>query len=143
MTRPVLESHATALNVIREQLREATLAEKCHPCGCLHQTLAALAETAPGKSELADSIADARARLAPKRYDCLGCTVCYPAIAANAFAEAFPALGEGLDLCPTEPPIERPEWPPLPGDYKVVQQDAPVAVCTLNSDDLSLSLIHI
>lgn len=136
MTRSALESQAAGLDVVRDQLREATAAKKCHPCGCLHQTIAALADTEPGKEHLADSIASAQAVLSPKQYDCLGCTVCYPAIAANAFAEAFPDIGEGLDLCPTERPLERRDWPPLPGDYRVLKPQAPVAVCTLNSNDL-------
>lgn len=140
MTRPVLESHAPPFDVIRDQLREATAAKKCHPCGCFHQTIAALAGTEPGKEELADSIASAQAILTPKQYDCLGCTVCYPAIAANAFADAFPGAAESLDLCPTETPDERPGWPPLPGDYGVLRDQAPVAVCTLNSNDLSEQL---
>ena len=32
----------------------------------------------------------------PKQYDCLGCPVCYPAIAANAFVEAYPDVGPDL-----------------------------------------------
>jgi hypothetical protein len=27
-------------------------------------------------------------------------------------------------------------WPPLPGSYRVLRYHAPVAVCTLNSDEL-------
>ncbi len=134
---------ARALDIVRDQMREATAAKKCHPCGCLHQTLAALAETEPGKRQLANSIASAQAVLRPKEYDCLGCTVCYPAIAANAFAEAFSAIGEGLDLCPTETPVERTGWPPLPGDYRVLKYEAPVAVCTLNTIDLGEQLARL
>jgi len=69
----------------------------------------------------------------PKQYYCLGCPVCYPAIAANACTEPFPESGGGLDLCPTEEPAERQGWPPLPGDYHVLRYRASVAVCTLNS----------
>ena len=60
--------------------------------------------------------------------------ICYPALAANAFVEAFPDAGAGLDLCPTEEPEERQGWPPLPGDYSVIRYGAPVAVCALNSE---------
>jgi tetrahydromethanopterin S-methyltransferase subunit A len=45
-----------------------------------------------------------------------------------------------LDLCATEEPDERSGWPPLPGDYCVVRYCAPVAVCTLNSEALALSI---
>ena len=129
-----------SLAVIREQLAEAVAARKCHTCGCLRSTVEALSGTEPGQRELAESLAAARAVFASTKYDCLGCAVCYPAIAANAFADAFPDRAEGLDLCPTEAPGERTGWPPLPGDYKVLRYGAPVAVCALNSADLVASI---
>ena len=55
----------------------------------------------------------------------------YPAIAANAFVEAFPEPGAGLDICPTEELELREGWPALAGDYHVVRYRAPVAVCAL------------
>ena len=126
-----------ALEVVSDQLAAATNARKCHGCGCLHKTVEALATTAAGQGELAPLLARARAVFTPKEYDCLGCPVCYPAIAANAFSEAFPGETEALDLCPTEAPAERRGWPPLTGDYRVVRWRAPVAVCTLNSAELA------
>ena len=132
---------ASALLVINEQLKEAIAAPKCHKCGCLHQTVEALTETEAGKGELAPILTRARSVFVPKEYDCLGCAVCYPAIAANAFAEAYPEAGAGLDLCPTEEPAERRGWPPLPGDYSVVRYGAPVAVCALNSESLVNRLV--
>lgn len=131
---------ATSLQLVIQQLQEAIAAPKCHQCGCLQQTVQALAETEAGQSELADILAQARNVFVPKKYDCMGCAVCYPAVAANAFAEAYPDAGASLDLCPTEAPEERHGWPPLPGDFTVVRYGAPVAVCTLNSDTLLKSL---
>lgn len=133
-------SVASALQIINEQLNEAIAATKCHQCGCLQQTVEALSETEAGNGELASLLAQVRGVFEPKKYDCLGCPVCYPAIAANAFAIAYPEVGAGLDLCPTEEPEERSGWPPLPGDYSVVRYCAPVAVCTLNSGALVQSL---
>jgi tetrahydromethanopterin S-methyltransferase subunit A len=126
-----------ALEVVREQIGESIRARKCHPCGCLHDTLAALAATDLGRSELAALLAEATNALKPKQYDCLGCSVCYPAVATNALADAYPDAAEHLAGCPTEAPSERSGWPPLPGDYHVIRYAAPVAVCTLNSDDLT------
>lgn len=131
---------ASALRIIGEQLKEAIAAPKCHKCGCLQQTVEALAGTEAGKGELSAILAQARSTFVPKKYDCLGCPVCYPAIAANAFVEACPEAGAGLDLCPTEEPEERQGWPPLPGDYRVVRYAAPVAVCTLNTEWLVQAL---
>lgn len=126
----------SAASIISEQLREAIGASKCHRCGCLQQTVKALEDTDLGKRELASLLAQARSVFEPKKYDCLGCATCYPAIAANAFVEAYPKAGATLDLCPNEEPQARRGWPPLPGDYAVVRYRAPVAACTLNSSSL-------
>lgn len=128
------------LRIVREQLAEATAAKKCHGCGCLHKTVEALEGTKAGGGELQPALAQARGVFVAKKYDCLVCEVCYPAIAANAFAEAFPPEEAGLDLCATEALEERSGWPPLPGDYRVLRYRAPVAVCTLNSDGLAAAL---
>lgn len=133
--------HATSvLRVITEQIEEAVSAPKCHKCGCLQQTVEALQGTQLGRGELAAVLANARSVFLPKRYDCLGCAVCYPAIAANAFAEAYPEAGATLDLCPTEAPEARAGWPPMPGDFTVVRYGGSVAACTLNSDALASEL---
>lgn len=134
------DQRTAALGVITQQLRQAIAAPKCHICGCLHKTVEALLSTSVGKTEMAAALSEARSVLQRKAYDCLGCAVCYPAIAANAFGEAFPEEGAGLDLCPTEAPEVRTGWPPLPGDYHVLKYNAPVAVCTLNSDGLASRL---
>jgi tetrahydromethanopterin S-methyltransferase subunit A len=93
-----------------------------------------------GQTQLGKALAVATGVFQPKDYECLGCPVCYPAIAANAFTEAFPEAGQGLDLCPTEAPDAREGWPPLPGGYYVLRYRAPVALCTLNSDNLAVQL---
>lgn len=127
----------SALKIIQKQITEAIGAPKCHRCGCLQKTVEALAETQCGRRELAPILNEAKAVLVAKEYDCLGCPVCYPAVAANAFAEAYPEAGAKLDLCPTEEPDIRSGWPPLAGDYYALRYSAPVAVCTLNSASLA------
>jgi tetrahydromethanopterin S-methyltransferase subunit A len=124
-----------ALAIVEEQLSEATAAKKCHACGCFHAAVAAFEQTKAGQGELAPSLARAREAFEPMKYDCLGCEICYPAVAQNAFAEAFPGLAP-TPLCPTDVPAERRGWPPLPGDYRVVRFGAPVAVCALNSSEV-------
>ena len=131
------------LHAIRDQVREAIHASKCHPCGCFQNTVMALGSTEAGRGELTDVLNEAKAVFARKEYDCLGCPVCYPANAANAFAEMHPATAAGLDLCPTEEPDERTGWPLLPGGYHVVRYQAPVAVCTLNSSELAAEIRNI
>jgi tetrahydromethanopterin S-methyltransferase subunit A len=137
LDKQVTKGQIAALRVITEQMSEAVSAPKCHTCGCLHKTVEALSSTEVGQTELGSALQEARSVFKPKQYDCLGCPVCYPAIATNAFAEAFPELGSGLDLCPTDEPLERQGWPPLPGDYHVLRYQAPVGVCTLNSEPVA------
>ncbi len=127
------------LALIERELGQAIAAGKCWRCGCFHTTVDALGESSAIRDPLESTLADARRRFEPKRYDCLGCEVCWPAMARNLAAELDPAAAEGRH-CATEEPAPREGWPPLPGDYSVVRYGAPVAVCTLNSGDLSRTL---
>ena len=124
-----------ALKVVRQELGSAIAATKCHRCGCYQDTVEALAGSSVLQAIFASQLAEARALFEPKRYDCLGCEVCWPALVTNAAAEFDPVLAEASH-CATEAPEERIGWPPLPGDYRVQRFQAPVAVCTLNSEDL-------
>lgn len=133
---------SAALTIVREQLHAATDATKCHACGCFQQTVTALRATEVGP-DLTDTLARAERTFTAKRYECLGCATCFPAVAANAFAEEFPHAAGGLDLCPTEAPEVRAGWPPLPGDYHVARYGGSVAVCTLNSSDLARRLAQL
>lgn len=126
---------APALETVRQELGSAMAATKCHRCGCYQDTVRSLAGSSVLPAGLAAQLAEAQALFEPKRYDCLGCELCWPASASNAAAEIDPALA-AASHCATEAPEERAGWPPLPGDYQVLRFQAPVAVCTLNSDDL-------
>jgi hypothetical protein len=108
------------------RLKEAAAAKKCWPCGCLHHALEAIERAVPLDqrfTEFATVLETARARLEPVRYDCLGCDVCYPALALNALARAgSEVIG---DVCPSEAVQPRAGWPPLPGSYTVLRYQAP------------------
>lgn len=137
MARSVDRELATDPNVVEAaaQLQRAAAAKKCWTCGCLHGTLAALERAFPEPArpgDLARAVEAGRARLQDIRYDCLGCEVCWPALAAAALDHAM-----AIDACPTEQAVERPGWPPLPGSYRVQRYSAPVAVCTLTDESLA------
>ncbi len=125
-------------------LTEATTAEKCWPCGCLHGTIAGLAAAVEARPEetapLREVLGRARERMRPQEYECLGCAECYAALAASALAQAYPHL-ETAPICPTEIPVTRHGWPPLPGEYQVLRFHAPVAVCTLTDGQLADRLV--
>lgn len=118
------------------RLREATEAKKCWHCGCLRGSVRAIEESFPTESRppaLQAVLADARGRLAETKYDCLGCEVCFPAIAINS-------LGVEGNACPAEPVETREGWPPLPGAYVALRYHAPVAVCTLTDEGLTKAI---
>ncbi len=121
--------HATAM------LRAAADARKCWACGCLRHAVDTVDHALPGSrrsASLGAALDAVRHHLLPERYECLGCEVCFPAVALNDLA-----AGGAIDLtnaasCPTEGAEERAGWPPLPGAYTVLRYGASVAVCTLN-----------
>ena len=115
------------------QLGEAVRAKKCWPCGCLRSSLESIQRALPDGSkprELSAVLQSAEEKLQAVKYDCLGCQVCYPAIAVNA-------LNVDVDACPTDDVEERNGWPPLPGSYTTLRYQAPVAVCTLTNEALT------
>ena len=135
-----VETKGSGLEVARVNLGEAIKARKCHGCGCFLHALDALSRTTAAARALEPFVAQARTVALPKEYDCLGCAVCWPAIALNAVAEMDPSRGEVAASCPTDAPEVRRGWPPLLGNYQVVRYQAPVAVCSLNSESLALRL---
>lgn len=132
-----VETKESGLEVARLNLAEAIKARKCHGCGCFLHALDALDRSATTVRGLASLVAEAKAAALPKEYDCLGCAVCWPAIALDAVANMDPSVDEVTPSCPTDAPEVRLGWPPLPGAYQVVRYQAPVAVCSLNSDALA------
>lgn len=136
-------SERSAIDEAIAQLREATVAKKCWPCGCLHQSLHAIDQAVPAgdqSAELRSALAFARERLLPVQYECLGCEVCYPALAVNAVSQL---AGEAqVEVCPREEVVPRVGWPPLPGSYFVLRYQSSVAVCTLTDDALSTLISH-
>ncbi len=140
MDAPVETGPATGHGLAEavDQLRAATAAKKCWACGCLRHTLDAIDRAIHVSSRTTALIAavdQAKARLAPQRYECLDCDVCYPAVALDALGAAG-GCGADAAICPTEAVETRAGWPPLPGSYRVLRYHAPVAVCTLNSAEL-------
>lgn len=127
----------TGMDAAVKGLGDATAAKKCWHCGCLHSSLRAIEEAFPesGRPESLTAIVQlARSRLSDVKYDCLGCEVCWPALAINA-------LGVEGDACPGEAADAREGWPPLPGSYDVLRYHAPVAICTLTDESLSKTVV--
>ena len=128
----------TLLDILGVPAGEAAAAKKCWACGCLHGSLDAIDRALPAEKRpkgLNEAVHAAREHLTDVLYDCLGCEVCYPALAVNA-------LDLDAPCCPTEEVEERHGWPPFPGAYTVLRYQAPVAVCTLTDRDLAAAIVR-
>jgi tetrahydromethanopterin S-methyltransferase subunit A len=126
-------------------LQEAMAAEKCQACGCFHNLLSALEQAFPkgeDPEELREAVQAAKRCLVKQRYDCLGCEVCIPPLVLSALTRALGEAVSELEVCPAEKMEERRGWPPLPGVYQVLRYQAPVAVCTLTSEDLTAAVVR-
>jgi len=134
-----MQTTVTPLKRIERELRLAMAATKCHRCGCFQDCIDTLHASVSINEAMKDLLSEARSLGQPKRYDCLGCETCWPAVVQNIAAEVDPAIAEGSH-CATAEPETRDGWPPLPGDYQVLRFHAPVAVCVLNSDHLVSTL---
>lgn len=127
-------------NVI-DELEAATAAAKCHKCGCFHNALSELTDAlhampSETREAIRPVVETAARHTIPREYDCIGCRVCWPANALNFAADAFPNIEFGSDICPTEVPATEHGWPPLPGDFTVLDGGGHVAVCALTSKGL-------
>ena len=123
------------LTKIETELRAAMTAKKCWRCGCYQDTVTTLQSSAVFRDRFTSLLNEAQRLFETQRYDCLGCDVCWPAVAQNLAGEIDPAVAEGSH-CATAAATQRAGWPSLPGEYQVLRFQAPVAVCTLNSDHL-------
>lgn len=129
-----------AIQKIRAELESGTLLAKCKKCGCMKDTLDDLAAILPNSGmhevqDLAKELEGWIGRMEPAQYACLGCAHCYPAVAANAFENAFPsAVQAPSPSCDFR--LNATGWPLVVGEYIVTDQTAPVAVSTLASIEL-------
>ncbi len=112
---------------------------KCQKCGCMADTLQFLAAAPAGAdAALGDWVTAWSAQMQPVKYACLGCDPCYPAVAQNLFVAAFPTIEPPALSCDFQ--VTGANWPPVVGEYFVLDAAAPVAVSTLASVELAEAL---
>ncbi len=117
---------------------------KCQQCGCMSETLKQFDTSLPNLSgAAAKPFRAALPRWSEKmksiRYACLGCEHCYAGAAQNAFTAAFPSTENQFGLS-CEIQTSASGWPPVIGEYEVLDPSASVAVTTLASLDFSKQL---
>lgn len=128
------------LDIALDELKAGIDLPKCQQCGCMSETLEQIGKafallppvSAP---EIRDSLPGWAQKMNPIRYSCLGCEHCFAGVAQNAFIAAFPGTEHEFELS-CEIKTNTAGWPPVVGEYLVLDPSAPVAVTTLASPDL-------
>ncbi len=132
-----------SLQAVHTEIEQGIGLTKCQKCGCMREALGNLAallyevEAEEGKA-LRESIPTWKEQLKPVQYACLGCVYCYPAVAQNTFASAFPNLDQSQGL--TCEYRVAPGWPSVVGEYFVLDKAGYVAISTLGSVGLAQDL---
>lgn len=135
------------IQTVRTELGAGIALLKCQKCGCMESALKNLATVLPTigideASALAESLPASLRKMRPIQYSCLGCEYCYPAVAQNALGQAFPSLSPGVTDLSCEFRVQDEGWPPVVGEYFVLDKATPVAVSTLASVQLAEELAH-
>ncbi len=134
------------IQTVHKEIGKGIGLAKCQKCGCMRETLDNFAALLPkvGTEEakaLLESVRACDKQMTPMQYACLGCVYCYPAVAQNAFAAAFPSVDQSPGLgCDFR--IDS-GWPSVVGEYfvnEVVDKAAYVAISTLGSISLAQEL---
>ncbi len=133
--------------ILPQELEAGIVLPKCQKCGCMESALQNLAVVLPtigtdDASALAESVSALLKKMRPIQYSCLGCEYCYPAVAQNAFGQAFPSLSQAAADLSCEFRVHAEGWPPVVGEYFVLDKATPVAVSTLASVLLAEELAH-
>ncbi len=113
---------------------------KCQQCGCMRETLDQIHQALPQLPEdegavFRTGLPGWLAQMKPIRYSCLGCDHCFAGAAQNSFTSAFPQVADSFGLS-CEIQVNESAWPPVVGEYAVLDAEAPVAVVTLASLNL-------
>lgn len=142
----------SVLRKIDHELREGMALAKCRQCGCMKETLEALADSVgraavASQNEFAAKLSRWHSELEPIKYACLGCDYCFPAVAMNLFNAAYPDVAiENRLSCAFEVKQSTADgWPVVPGEYRVLCRDGqcPVAISTLGTPELTDTLAQV
>ena len=110
---------------------------RCRKCGCMKGTLENLKASLPllkmkDAKELRKNVMEWQDQLEPLAYPCFGCKYCIPPEAMTMLTTKYPVLASAT-LSSCEIKINDSSWPPVEGEFTVLNRNAPVAVSTLAS----------
>ncbi len=120
---------------------------RCIKCGCMKGTLENLKASLPllklkDASELLRNVNEWYEQLQPLEYPCFGCKYCIPPEAMTMLTSKYPVLASAT-LSSCEIQVDNSSWPPVEGEYTVLNKAAPVAVSTLASVKLEEKLVKL
>jgi len=131
----------------RSELQRGIRLAKCRKCGCMRDTLGNLKVSLPllKSKEAKGLLQDVKKwlrELQPLEYSCFGCKKCIPPDAMNILISKFPSIASAsLSGCGFD--VSKNLWPPVAGEYTVLNKSAPVAVSTLSSVKLEEKLVKL
>ena len=130
---------------VYSELQRGMRLSKCIKCGCMKGTLENLKASLPllknkDSKELLENVNEWLSQLQPLEYPCFGCKFCIPPEAMTLLTKKYPALTSStLSTC--EIKVSSDSWPPVEGEYTIIDKSAPVAVSTLASTKLEEKLV--
>ncbi len=143
--------HNTEMNPtfkkVHSEIQRGMKLTRCRKCGCMRGTLENLKASLPllkmnDAKELLQNVIDWQEQLTPQEYPCFGCKYCIPPEAMTILTTKYPALASAT-LSSCEIKIDTSTWPPVEGEYTVLNSSAPVAVSTLASTKLEEKLVKL
>jgi tetrahydromethanopterin S-methyltransferase subunit A len=125
------------LKKVHSEIQRGMKLSKCRKCGCMKGTLENLQASLPllkmkDAKELLKSVMQWQDQLEPLAYPCFGCKYCIPPEAMTILTTKYPVLASAT-LSSCEIKISDNSWPPVEGEFTVLNRNAPVAVSTLAS----------
>jgi tetrahydromethanopterin S-methyltransferase subunit A len=117
---------------------------RCRKCGCMKGTLENLIASLPklkikDSKDLLKNVKEWFSQLEPLEYPCFGCKYCIPPEAMTLLTKKYPSLASST-LSSCELTVSSDSWPPVEGEYTVLNPKAPVAVSILGSVKLEEKL---
>jgi tetrahydromethanopterin S-methyltransferase subunit A len=129
---------------VHSEIQRGMKLSRCRKCGCMRGTLGNLKASLPllkmkDAKDLLQSVNEWLGQLEPQAYPCFGCKYCIPPEAMTILTTKYPSLASST-LSSCEIKISDNSWPPVEGEYTVLDKAAPVAVTTLASVKLEEKL---
>jgi tetrahydromethanopterin S-methyltransferase subunit A len=132
---------------VHSEIQRGMKLSRCRKCGCMRGTLGNLKASLPllklkDAKELLKNVNEWEEQLTPQEYPCFGCKYCIPPEAMTILTNKYPVLASAT-LSSCEITIDTSSWPPVEGEYTVLNGSAPVAVSTLSSTKLEDKIVKI